>query len=188
MTHIKEKLQKFKSQINLLKRKEELLIIADHDDTLFSREEQLEKEVLLRENRWEKWNEVMKKELGFEYMVENYYKNKRWPSEIRNKLRPWIDLILTAWIKEFQLMRIKATWINNINILVTKTAEEKIEELVKYIINTLKYIPTKIEVYEDRPKYFEKYKNDLEQLLETKIDIFFVDMDWNRWYKKIEKL
>jgi hypothetical protein len=51
MAHIKEKLQKFRPQIKFLEKKEELLIIADHDDTLFSREEQLEKEVLLKENR-----------------------------------------------------------------------------------------------------------------------------------------
>lgn len=188
MPKIQKKIYQLKWKLSLLEKKEEILIIADFDDTLFAREEQLEKEILLRENRWAKWNIVMKEKLGFDYMIKNYYSWKKWPNWIINKLKPWIDLILTAWIAEYQPMKIKAVWIENINTIVTPSAEDKIEALVKYIIDTLKHIPTKIEVYEDRPQYFEKYKNNLEELLWTKIDIFFVEMDGNRGYKKIEKL
>lgn len=188
MPYIINKLNKYKEEIKKLKKEDKTLIVADHDDTLFSREEQLEKEILLRENRWAKWNEVMKKHLGFEYMIQKYYEWKKWPPHIREKLRPNYDLILTAWIEEFQLMRLESTWLDHINIVVTPTAEEKIEALIKYITEELKHIPKKIEIYEDRPQYFEKYREIMEKLLWTKIDIYFVEMDWNRWYKKIEKV
>jgi len=72
------------------------LIVADFDDTIFSREEQLNKEKILRENRWDAWNKVMKDILGFEYMIKNYYKNKTFPKSIISKMKE-NDIILTAW-------------------------------------------------------------------------------------------
>jgi len=161
-----------------------ILIVADFDDTIFSREEQLSKEKIFKENRWNAWNRVMKEVLWFDYMINNYYKNKIFPKDITSKM--WKnDIILTAWLKEFQKLKQKACNLENLKMIVVEKAEEKIEKLIEYV-KTLDFKPDLIEVYEDRPKYFIENKEYLEKKLNTKLDIYYVEMDWNRWYKKIE--
>ena len=160
------------------------IIISDFDDTIFSREEQLEKEKILRENRWEKWNLIVKNDFWFDYMIDNYYTNKNFPQDIISKM--WEnDLIITAWMKEYQEKKIKSCWLDNIKKIIVKNPEEKIEALIEYICS-LDFIPDQIEIYEDRPIYFIKNKNYLEERLNTRINIYYVEMDGNRWYKKIE--
>jgi hypothetical protein len=163
-----------------------VFIMADFDDTIFARKEQLEKEKVLRENRWDKWTKIMKEVLWCDYMVENYYKNKSFPKKIINKIEENDWLILTAWDKELQEFKINACNLDNFNLLVVQKAEQKPEELIKYIKNNLDYTPDLIEIYEDRPNYFIENKERIEKELNTKLDIYFVEMDWNDWYKKIE--
>ena len=160
------------------------LIVADFDDTIFSREEQLNKEKILRENRWDAWNKVMKDILGFEYMIKNYYKNKTFPKSIISKMKE-NDIILTAWMKDYQKLKQKACWLENIKMIVVEKAEQKIEKLIEYVKN-LDFIPDLIEIYEDRPKYFLEYKDVIENVLKTKVGIYYVEMNGNKWYKKIE--
>jgi hypothetical protein len=50
-------------------------------------------------------------------------------------------------------------------MLVTTNAEEKIIALIRYVIFDLKYIPTTIVVFEDRPQYFIEYRDLIEDVL-----------------------
>jgi hypothetical protein len=50
-------------------------------------------------------------------------------------------------------------------------------ELIKYVIYKLKFIPSKITVYEDRPQYFIEYRDLIEDVLGTKLEIMYVEMD-----------
>jgi hypothetical protein len=97
------------------------------------------------------------------------------------------DLILTAWITEFQNLKIKACKLDYIKTKVVEKAEQKPETLIEYV-KDLNYTPDLIQIYEDRPKYFLENKEKIEKKLNTKIEIYLVEMDWNRWYKKIELL
>ena len=164
---------------------EKKFIMADFDDTIFAREQQLNKEKILRENRWDKWTKIMKEVLGFDYMIENYYKNKKFPQEIINKIKYNKWLILTAWNSEYQELKIKACKLEKFNLLVVEKAEQKPQKLIEYFKqNNIKV--DLIEIYEDRPNFFIENKEKIEKELNTKIDIYYVEMDGNRWYKKIE--
>ena len=180
--------EKYKNQIKKLEKKNIDLIIADFDDTIFSRAEQLASSELLRNNRWEAWNEKIFNEIWLENYWNKYYKNKQYPNTIVSKLKKWTDLILTAWRKELQECKLNHTWLINHNYIVVKNAEDKILETIKYITNTLKYIPNKIIIYEDRPKYFIEYKKLLENTLQVPIDIIFVEMKNNNDKPKLTKI
>jgi hypothetical protein len=116
------------------------------------------------------------------------YKNKIYPQIIASKLRKNHDLILTAWLEEFQIKKIKATKLEHINMIIVESAEEKPLKLIEYIENTLWFIPNKIVVYEDRPNFFIKQKDFIENTLWTKLEIMFVEMKDNETEPKITKL
>ena len=165
--------------------KEKVFIIADFDDTIFAREEQLSNEKILRENRWDKWTKIMKEVLGFDYMINNYYKNKNFPKKIIDKINNNQWIVLTAWNSEYQLLKQKACKLDFIEFIVVEKAEQKPEKLIEYFKqNNIE--ADLIEVYEDRPNYFIENKEIIEKELNTKINIYYVEMDWNRGYKKIE--
>ena len=165
--------------------KEKVFIIADFDDTIFARNNQLSKEKILRENRWDKWTKIMKEVLGFDYMINNYYKNKKFPKKIINKIKENNWIILTAWNSEYQLLKQKACKLDFIEFIVVEKAEQKPERLIEYFKQN-KLEADLIEVYEDRPKFFIENKEKIEKELNTKLNIYYVEMDWNRGYKKIE--
>ena len=160
-------------------------IVADFDDTIFSREEQLSKERILRENRWDKWNKVMKEILWFDYMINNFYKNKTFPEDIIKKIRNNNWIVLTAWMQDYQLLKQKACFLEDIEFVVVEKAEQKPEKLIEYFKQN-KIKADLIEIYEDRPKYFLENKGKIEKELNLKLDIYYVEMEWNRGYKKIE--
>ena len=162
-----------------------IFIVSDFDDTIFARTNQLSKEKILRENRWDKWNKVMKEVLGFDYMIKNYYQNKNFPQKIVNKIRNNNWIVLTAWIQDYQFLKQKACKLNDIEFIVVEKAEQKPKILIEYFKkNNIQ--ADLIEIYEDRPKYFIEKKEFLEKKLNTKINIYYVEMTWNRGYKKIE--
>ena len=160
-------------------------IVADFDDTIFARKNQLNKEKILRENRWDKWTKIMQKVLGFDYMINNYYKNKNFPQKILEKIIKNSWIILTAWNSEYQTLKQKACNLENIEFIVVDKANQKPDRLIEYFKqNNIK--ADLIEIYEDRPNFFIENKQRLEKELNTKINIYYVEMNWNRWYKKIE--
>lgn len=178
----------WEEEIKKLKKSDLELKVADFDDTLFSRKEQLENEKYLRENRWDLWPKSIIDNWWIEKYIQKYYIDKKMPDNILNNFNTENDLILTAWIYEFQISKLFACNMQKYNYVITKNWQEKIIALIRYVIYKLKCIPNKITVYEDRPQYFIEYRDLIEEVLWTKLEIMYVEMNWNIDYKKIEKV
>lgn len=188
MLDLKENLKKLEKQKNHLEKKDETLIISDFDDTIFCRNEQLEKSTLLRENRWTKWNEVIINIIWLENFINEHYIWKYFPQKIIKSMKTWRDLILTAWFKEIQTAKLKATKLDIFNNIIVPDAELKIYETIRYIVEDLWFIPKKIVVYEDRPIYFVENKKIIEDFLWTELDVMFVEMINNQNEPSIKKI
>jgi hypothetical protein len=186
--NLKKELKKIENKKNNLEKKDINLIITDFDDTIFCRNEQLETDENLVKYRWEKWNNYIKNVVWIEKFVNKYYTNKEFPQTIVNKLRLDHDLILTAWMEEFSNAKINATGLDIYNYIIVEKAELKIIETIKYVINTLWFIPNKIVIYEDRPKFFIENKDLIEKFLWTKLEIMLVEMIDNKNEPKIKKI
>ena len=184
----KEELEQFKSKIKLLEKRDIDLIVCDFDDTIFCRKHQLENSELLRNNRWNKWNDIIKDVIWIKETMNEFYLDKNYPKTISSKLRINHDLILTAWYKEIQEAKLKATKLDHINFHVVLNAEEKIIETIKYITKNLKFLPNKVIVYEDRPNYFIENKKLLENTLWIPFELILVEMIDNNTEPKITKL
>ena len=177
----------WKEQVCVLEKKEQKLIVADFDYTLFSRDEQLENEPWLSDNRWDDWPKFIFWEVWMTNFLNKYYKDKHIPKDIVKKMNPETDIILTAWIYEFQKEKINmCKELDNYKVIITKNWEDKIIALIRYVIFDLKFIPSKITVYEDRPQFFIEYRDLIEDVLWIKLEIIYVKMNWNNWYKKLE--
>ena len=183
----KKELIELKNKLEKLEKKEIDLIVSDFDDTIFSTREMLEKDIR-NGRRWDEWNIYLLENNLINKCISECYSNKIFPKNIISKFRKNHDLILTKGIKEFQEPKLKATWTDIFNYIITETPEEKISETIKYVINTLWFIPNKITVYEDRPKYFIEYKDFMENLLWIEIEIMFVEMNGNNNEPKITKI
>lgn len=175
-------------EVSLLEKKDIDLKICDLDDTLFSRQEQLESEELLKNNRWVSGNTQIFNILGLDNYIQKYYSWVSFPQKIFSTLNQDCDLILTAGMKELQYAKAQATWIDTFNITVVPDAQDKVLETIRYVIFELKYIPSSITIYEDRPQYFIEYRELLQDILGTKVHIMYVEMDGNNGYKKISRI
>lgn len=174
-------------QINSLPKKDIILIVADFDDTIFSRKEQLENDENLVKFRWAEWNNYIVNVLWIDNLIKKYYAWKNYPKTITSQLKKY-DLILTVWVKELQEAKLKATWLDKINYIVVEHWVEKPDKLVQYVIEDLKFIPKKIVIYEDRPDYFIEKKSFIEEYLWTNLEIMFVEMVSNNKEPKIKKI
>ena len=184
----KNNIQEFKNKVKNLEKKDIDLIISDFDDTIFCRNEQLEDSELLRNNRWNAWNEKILNEIWLEYYWKKYYKNKQITKSIVSKLRKWHDVIITAWEQILQDCKLKNVWLEHHNYIVVDSPEKKIIETIKYITDTLWFLPSKITVYEDRPKYFIEYRQLLENILTIPVKIMYVEMIDNNNEPKITEI
>ncbi len=171
-----------------LKKKDTSFIICDLDYTLFSRDEQIEWEPMLKEKRGYEGNTYMINHIGINNMVAKYYEWKKYPQDIIKKLSPESSLILTAGIPEYQHKKRRSMNIEHIPMKVVWEWKDKVLETIRYVLFELKYIPAEIIVYEDRPQFFVEYKELIEWALWTKLTIMYVEMDGNEGYKKIEEL
>lgn len=185
---MEKKYLELKEKVKLLEKKDIDLIIADFDNTIFCRKEQLEKSETLRNNRWNKWNDAIKDILWIEKTIDLFYKDKKYPKIIPSKLRKNHDLILTAWYEDIQKAKIKACKLEHINMIVVLTADQKIYEMIKYVVNDLWFIPSFITVYEDRPNYFIENKDFIEEFLWIKVEIILVEMIDNFTEPKTKKI
>lgn len=172
---------------NKLEKRDIDLIISDFDDTIFCTREAIESDVR-KWRRWNEWNQYIVDTIWIKNFIDMFYVDKDFPNTITSKLRENHDLILTAWYEDIQVEKIKSCKLNHINYRIVSNPEEKILETIKYIVEHLKFIPNKITVYEDRPKYFIDYKNFLEDFFEIDIDIMLVEMEWNNYIPKIKKI
>jgi hypothetical protein len=98
------------------------------------------------------------------------------------------SLVLTAGVPEYAMMKYRATWLENFPVEVVYDGKDKILKTLQYVLFKLKYIPSEIVVYEDRPQYFVEYRELIEWLLWTKLTIMYVEMDGNDGYKKIAEV
>lgn len=176
-------------EIASLSRDEGVVIrIVDFDDTLFSRDEQLEKESSLRENRGWAGIDVIVNTMWISQFIDMYYRGHDFPRDIFNLMNPETDLILTAWLRELQYMKTEAVWLHDFPTTVVDAWKDKVLEVLRYIVFEFGVIPSEVIIYEDRPEYFIEYRELLEWLLWTKITITKVEMDGNRGYKRIEEV
>lgn len=177
----------FKNKKNILPKKEEIFIVSDFDDTIFSTQEIIEKDVR-KWRRWNEWNKYIEEVLWIENFVKDYYEKKEFPNHVVNKFDEKNTLILTAWFDNLQKAKIKAVWLHHFPVKVVYESKEKPFEMVKYIVEKLKFIPKEIHIFEDRPEHFIETKAELEAFLNTKIKIFLVEMKDNFTEPKIKEL
>lgn len=173
-----------------LEKKNSIFQLADFDYTLFSRDEQLAWIADLLKNRGDLGPLYLFQTYGMSKFIEEYYKDISIPTEILTRLDSSRDIIMTAgWSRDFQIAKVRSCKeLDNFTVIVTKDAPEKISELIRYVLFELRYIPSEIIIYEDRPQYFIEYRELIEQVLWTKLTIMYVEMDGNDGYKKIEEV
>lgn len=195
---MKEKLKKltelygiydyWKKEVSWLEKKDINFIMTDFDATLFSRDEQLEKSELIRSNRWYAWRKVMINEIWLEKYINDWIIWRELPTDIISQMDPGRDIILTAWIHEHQIAKIKACWFDNFKIVVTPEWEDKILATIRYVIFELWYIPRSITIFEDKPEHFIEYRDLIEDVLWTKLIIKKVVMNGNSTAPSIETI
>ncbi len=183
----KEELNILETKKNILEKKDIDLIITDLDDTIFSTKEAIEKDIR-KWRRWEEGNKYIVEVIWIKKFIDKFYLNKIYPKSIVSKLRKNHDLIITAWYKDIQLEKLKACKLTHINYRIVSNPEEKIIETIRYIVNKLNFIPSKIIIYEDRPKFFIEYKDFLEKFLWIKIKIIYVEMINNEIEPKLTQI
>lgn len=173
-----------------LEKKDSIFQLADFDYTLFSRDEQLEWVPDLLKNRGDLGPLYLFQRYGMTQFLNDYYNDVSLPTEILTRLDSSRDIIMTAgWSKDFQLAKVRSCpELDEFKVIVTIDAQSKISELIRHILFELRYIPSEIIIYEDRPQYFVEYKELIQQILWTKLTIIYVEMDGNHGYKKIENV
>lgn len=147
--------------------------IVDLDDTIYTRYHTLQLS-MLNENRWSAGNDVIKREMWWYYeFCKRFYKWGQAVKEFVNILREKTSLILTAWEKWFQGMKLNAiwNWIDRANKIVVGKDHMKPVYILLYIITDLWYIPGNINIYDDRVEFFNKYAPLLSKLLQTNINV-----------------
>jgi len=175
-------------QASKLKKVESTLRICDFDDTLFGRRDQLEQEEMLRLNRGAAGITIITNTLWIQWYMDKYYAGVHIPTDIISMLDKDTDIILTAWMKELQYMKIQTIGLQDYNLKIVDAWPDKILETIRYVLFELWYIPSEIIVYEDRPQYFIEYRELIEWVLWTKLTIMYVEMDGNDGYKKIAEI
>ena len=173
-----------------LPKKESIFQVSDFDYTLFSRDEQFEMIPELLDHRADKGPKYLFEAYGMSRFLEACYADHPLPKEILEKLDASRDIIMTAGgSKDFQLAKVRTCpELDNFRVITTFDGLEKVPELIRYVIFELRYIPTEIIIYEDRPEYFIEYRTLIESILGTKLTIMLVEMDGNWGYKRIEEV
>lgn len=87
------------------------------------------------------------------------------PNDILALLDEETDLILTAGLRELQLMKIEAVGLIDLPTRVVFDGKDKILETLRYVVFELGFIPSTLIIYEDRPQYFIQYRELIEGLL-----------------------
>lgn len=172
--------------INNLEKVDEDLVVSDFDDTLYSRFIQLQNPIL-SSNRWHAWNTVIVEKLWwFWKFVDDYYSEEWLTNFITNIVKTNISIILTAWIKEFQELKIKKVWLDNIPKVIVDENSHKPLALLKYIIFEYKKIPRLIKIYDDRVIHLSDKWPELAKLLNTQIKLYEVELDKTEIWKLTE--
>ena len=157
-------LEFWKELAQKLPKKESVFQVSDFDYTLFSRDEQFEKIPELLEYRADKGPKFLFENYGMIRFLDECYRGYSLPREILDRLDSKRDIIITAGgSKDFQLAKIRTCpELNDFRVITTFDGLEKIPELIRYVIFELRYIPSEIIIYEDRPQYFLEYRELIE--------------------------
>jgi hypothetical protein len=168
-------------QISKLPRIDEKLVIADFDDTLLSRDPQLQIWIF-QDNRWSKWDEVIKKLFGsFSWFVEKFYFEQYLTKEVLRIVRDNVSMILTTWKPELQYKKINKVWLSDIPVVIVPKSYMKPVVLLKYIVDKIWYIPAKwLDIYDDRCEFFNQWWNFLSKIFGIQIDVNEVKLKWNK--------
>ncbi|RKW24360.1 hypothetical protein D8B46_01625 [Candidatus Gracilibacteria bacterium] len=180
-------LEIFEKETKNLEKKDSIFIVSDFDDTIFSTKEVIEKDVR-KGRRGNEGNKYIEEVIGIENFIREFYENKNFPDKIIKNFDEKNTLILTAGFEKLQIPKIKATGLSKIPLKIVYEAKEKPFEMVKYIVQELKFIPREIHIYEDRPDVFLETKARIEKILDTKIKIFLVEMNGNETEPKITEI
>ncbi len=176
-------------EVKTLEKRDTTFVISDMDDTLISRERLAIDEPLLKQSRGQEGNKVVINHFWIQDIIKRFYADQNPPQDIVSIMKSATDtLVLTAWVPEYAMMKYRAAWLENFPIEVVYDGKDKILKTLQYVLFELKYIPNEIVVYEDRPQFFIEYRELIEWVLWCKLTIMFVEMDGNKWYKKIEKV
>jgi hypothetical protein len=99
--------------------------------------------------------------------LKDYYNNVSIPTEILSKLDSSRDIVMTAGgSRDFQIAKVRSCKeLDDFKLVVTKDAQEKVPELIRHVLFELRYIPSEIIIYEDRPQYFIEYRELIESVL-----------------------
>jgi len=181
-------LEKFLDERRLLQKSDITLRISDFDYTIFSRDDQLEQDEMLRKKRWDEWSKYILYYMGLDKYIDTHIRGKDFPKDIVDLLDKETDIILTAGIEKLQRAKIWALWLDKYRVIVTSNGQEKILACIRYVLYELKTLPKEIVIYEDRPEYFIQYKSLIEWVLGCKLTIVQVEMDGNKWYKLLEEV
>jgi len=169
----------WKNLVSQLDKKDVNIIVTDLDDTIFSRNEQLEWSEELRKNRGVNWNTKIINEIWIKNYIDTWVKWKDYPKNIISLLNKKTDVIITAGFLEIQKMKVQELWISDYKMIVVDEWKDKIISTIQYIIYDLGFIPSSITIYEDRPEFFVKYRDLLSDILWTKIIVNKVHMTDN---------
>lgn len=161
------------------------LDVLDFDDTISSRDKSFFRVPELIDRRWALGNEFIEREIGFLWFVHQVYQTKDTVAELvnvlmsKNPLTP--SLLLSAGLEGLQNLKFKRTQLSSSQNIVVDSQSMKPEELLKYIIDTLWYIPGKIIIYEDRPECFLKTAELLVKILGIEIVVNHVHLSSDRF-------
>jgi len=170
-----------------LERRDNSFIMCDMDDTLISRSHITDAEELLRINRGAAGNKLIINHFGINNIISRFYENQNPPQDIAKLLSPENSIILTAWVIEYQYRKRESIWLTHIPIKIVWDGKDKIMACIQHVLFVLKYIPSEIIIYEDRPQYFIQYRELIEWVLGCELTIMKVVMDGNDGYKSIEQ-
>lgn len=142
---------------------------------------QMESVPELKENRGDLGPAYLFEKYGMQKFLDEYYKDHPLPTEILAKLDSSRDIIMTAGgSRDFQISKVRTCpELDDFTVIVTKNGEEKVPELIRYVLFELRYIPSEIIVYEDRPQHFVEHRETIEKILGTKLILKFVEMNKN---------
>ena len=143
------------------------LSVFDFDETICHRFDTFQHDIFV-ENRWDQGNLALLKYRWIEEYIESFYFPWKCSKLMIELIRSRISMILTAWIRDLQLAKVRSVWLWWVPTSVVYSWADKPYELVKIILG-LWYIPSRIDVYEDRPEYFLRYAKALSRLFRTDI-------------------
>ncbi len=166
------------NQLNSLDFRPEITLdMIDLDDTLYSRDQQIQ-ESQWSDNRAEKWNQVVLEKYWIANFTEKYYKYSDIVKSLLEVLISKQSLIITAWIPAIQFGKLNRLDINpsTLPVIVSSKTNQKTVKLVSYIVNNLKFKPWKIIIYDDKVGDFHKKIPSLSKILWIEIVVNKVEL------------